>query len=339
MTTSSGRRTSGHGGLRRVLDSRTVAVTAAAAVLVTAGATGAVAAGMVTSATIKNGSVRGVDLASGAVGSAKIANGSVQVEDLQGNSVGSRQLRSDSVGTAQIRDNAISRDELSDGVLGQLNRAGSSVGSDWGIVDRNVIGAGDAYLRTGPSSNSFGTGPVSPPLGEGSLGLRTASANDKAAFGNQIRFDGDLVSGLTTVAFSVFTTQENNARGNNMPSIVFEIDPNLAAAPGVEFASMVYTPANSRPDRWTSIDATDNTQGRVWGLTGQAGTTTGCALSGTRCTWDEIHERLEDGDGNPARIYTVQVTKGRDHAFSGAVDALRIRGLVFDFEPLGVLVR
>jgi hypothetical protein len=33
------------------------------------------------------------------------------------------------------------------------------------------------------------------------------------------------------------------------------------------------------------------------------------------------------------------VTKGRDYAFSGAVDALRINNQVFDFEPFGVYTR
>ncbi len=41
---------------------------------------------------------------------------------------------------------------------------------------------------------------------------------------------------------------------------------------------MIYTPANGAADRWTTFDATDNTQGRVWGLTGAAGTATGCAF-------------------------------------------------------------
>ena len=37
-----------------------------------------------------------------------------------------------------------------------------------------------------------------------------------------------------------------------------------------------------------------------------------------------------------ASLLTVQLTKGRDYAFSGAVDALQLNDTVYDFEPLGV---
>ena len=35
----------------------------------------------------------------------------------------------------------------------------------------------------------------------------------------------------------------------------------------------------------------------------------------------------------------MAIGKGRDYAFSGAVDALRINDDVFDFEPFGVYTR
>ncbi|MGH3356419.1 MAG: hypothetical protein ACRDOJ_11025, partial [Nocardioidaceae bacterium] len=83
----------------------------------------------------------------------------------------------------------------------------------------------------------------------------------------------------------------------------------------------------------TRIDAADDAQGAVWGLTG---TDMPCNLSGARCTWTQLKEVLDDGDGNPPTIHTVAISKGRDFAFSGAVDALNINGDVFDFEPFGV---
>jgi hypothetical protein len=46
------------------------------------------------------------------------------------------------------------------------------------------------------------------------------------------------------------------------------------------------------------------------------------------------HNDLAQGD---ATLFTVQITKGRDFAFSGAVDALVLGGTTYDFEPLGVL--
>ena len=37
-----------------------------------------------------------------------------------------------------------------------------------------------------------------------------------------------------------------------------------------------------------------------------------------------------------ATILSAQITKGRDFAFTGAVDALQINNSVYDFEPFGV---
>jgi hypothetical protein len=293
--------------VRRLFERRVAAVALGAAVIVVAGGTGAVGASLITSADIADGSIRGVDIAGGAVGS------------------------------ESIRDNSVTSADLS-GTAAQLTSLTAVPGSNWGIVDRKVFKNGDAYLRTGPTFATANDGTVSPPLGDGSLGLRTGSTDDQTAFGNQVGFFGDLVSGLTTLGFSVFTTSENNGRGpRNMPSIVIEIDPNLAGV-GRNTSSMVYTPRNGTADRWTAFDATDNTQGRVWGLTGAAGNATGCAFSGAQCTWDRIQEVLEDGDGNPATIRSILIAKLRGNAFSGAVDALRVRGNTYDFEPLGVTV-
>src|SRR3954462_15967234 len=82
---------------------------------------------------------------------------------------------------------------------------------NWGVVNRNVIGAADAQLRSGPAPTPFGAG---------SLNLSVASANDKIAYGNEVDYAGDLVSDLTAVGFHVYTTAENSAlAAANMPSI------------------------------------------------------------------------------------------------------------------------
>jgi hypothetical protein len=303
---------------RRVAASRVAAVSIGAAVVVTLGGTGAVAAGLITSAQIKNGAVHGVDLASSSVGSSKIANGSVGADDLAPNSVGSS--------------------ELSGPLMSQINSGGLTGSPNWGVVDRQVLGDGQAYLRLGPNTNTLGpAGFLTPPLGDGSLAVQTGAGQNQAAFGNEVGFNNDLVSSLTTLGFTVFTTTENNDRGaHNMPSIAFEIDPNLNLAPGDDVEDMVYTPPNGHADRWTAFDATDNTQGTTWTLSGPAGRTIGCNPGGTGCTWDQIQNRLEDRDGNPATIYTLMITKTPGFAFSGAVDALRVRDRVYDFEAQGV---
>jgi hypothetical protein len=218
------------------------------------------------------------------------------------------------------------------GAKGEQGPKGSDatyVGPNWSIVDRNVMGNGDSYLRSGPDHA---------PLGQGSLGLRTGSPDDKAAFGNQVDFAGMAVADLQPVGFSVFTTGENNKLGNNMPSIVFEINPHLNPATSTStFSSLVYVPANGGTNTWTAFDA-DADQAKHWGLTGSAGTAGPCSLDGSRCTLGEVQQYLNDG-GDAATIYTASIGKGRDFAFSGAVDALRINDQVFDFEPFGVYTR
>ncbi|MDQ1621312.1 MAG: hypothetical protein QOE19_3881, partial [Actinomycetota bacterium] len=188
----------------------------------------------------------------------------------------------------------------------------------------NVLGNGDADL--GASTQKLAG------FGVGALNLRTGSANDKAAFGNEKDFLGMPVSDLTKVGFSVYTTGENRKLApNNMPSIAFEIDPNLNPTTSTsDYASLVYAPDNSAANTWTALDAVADT-GRHWGLT-NAGT---CDINGSRCTFAEVMAYLNDG-GSPASIYTAQITKGRDFAFSGAVDALVINDKAYDFEPLGV---
>jgi hypothetical protein len=40
--------------------------------------------------------------------------------------------------------------------------------------------------------------------------------------------------------------------------------------------------------------------------------------------------------GTPASIYTIAVSKGRDNAWVGAVDGLRINDDIYNFDPTGV---
>jgi len=100
---------------------------------------------------------------------------------------------------------------------------------------------------------------------------------------------------------------------------------------------LVFDPgANSTSNRWSVyIDAT--TTG-VWGLTGSQfnspPTQENCGINGPRCTFAQVKAFLATGSG--AKISSVAVTKGRDFAWQGAVDGLRINSTVYDFEPFGV---
>ncbi len=216
-------------------------------------------------------------------------------------------------------------------VTGYLSPATPTfTGSHWGVVHRNVIGNGDAELAAST---------VAPPMGQGALDIRTGSATDKAAFGNETDFVGTKLSSLSAIAYSVFTTAENNAIApGNMPSISFEIDPNVIGSGN--YASLVYVPDNSAPDVWTKIDAKGD-PGKHWGLTGSFfnAQPDRCGLNVGRCTFDEVLAYLSannDPAQGDATLLTVQITKGRDFAFSGAVDALVLGDTTYDFEPLGV---
>jgi hypothetical protein len=204
-------------------------------------------------------------------------------------------------------------------------------------MNRGVVGSPVAALRSGPATSE----PSSPPFGRGSLNLSVSGppafgTAERVAFGNEVDFVGDSFLSVSAVGFHVFTTGENITAGGgsaNMPSITFEVNPNLASSPST-FASLVYVPANSPANRWSPyIDATTTGQ---WGGSGAAFTQ--CNLSGTLCSFAELKAFLDDG-GEPPRIFTAAVTKGRDFSFSGAVDGLRINNTIYDFEEHGVVER
>jgi len=209
------------------------------------------------------------------------------------------------------------------GDVGPQGPPGVWSGAHWGTVLRNTIGAGSAELR--PTSTLA-------PAGVGALELNTGTPTDKAAFGNEVDFVGDQVSAITALGFTVYTTGENNARAtNNMPSITFEINPNLATSTRT-YSSMVFAPNNSAANGWTAIDARDDSLGKVWGLTGAD---MPCNINGARCTWTELQAALDDG-GAGASVYSLSIGKGRDFEFHGAADKLVYNGNLFDFEPTGV---
>jgi hypothetical protein len=279
-----------------------------------------------------------------AVGAVVVGGGSATAASL----ITSQQIKDGTVANRDIAERTISQDRLtptlqqkieSHGQHGQHGQHGppgiTRTAGHWGIIDRNVIGAATADLRSGPFVP--GTPVGEPPHGNGSLNILIADAASKLAYGNEIDFAGDLVADLTDVGFHVYSTGENadrNVGGANMPNIIFEIDKNGGTfTPATDYSSLVFNPAaNSTRDAWSGyIDATDAAAGD-WGLTRSAGTDTGCSLSAGLCSFDEIQAALDDG----ATIRSVSVSKGRDYAWQGAIDGLTINDTVFDFEEHGV---
>ena len=251
--------------------------------------------------------------------SAGYAGGQIGTKDIKDDSVRSKDIRDGTIRNKDMRKGAQQGEPGPQGPEGPPGAGAAHAGPEWSIVDRNVLGNGDSFLRSGPDGA---------PHGVGSLGMRTGSGDDKAAFGNQVDFVGDPLAGLETVKYSVYTTGENNARyAENNPGVTVEIDPSGDADTAPNYASLVYVPGAAESNKWTELDA--STADR-WFLTGAAATSSGCTQA-DYCTLDEVQAEFAE-----ATIFTVQVTKGRDYAFSGAVDALQLNETTFDFEPNGV---
>jgi hypothetical protein len=123
----------------------------------------------------------------------------------------------------------------------------------------------------------------------------------------------------------VFTTGENNSApiDNNLPSVEFEVDPHTTRT----YSTLVFVPSPAASNAWTQEDASTAKQ---WYFTGGLGTDTGCNQT-TYCTLAQAQTAVPD-----ATLISVEITKGRDYAFSGAVDDLQLNNKVYDFEPLGV---
>src|SRR3954469_1199034 len=184
---------------------------------------------------------------------------------------------------------------------------------NWGIVNRNVIGAADAQLRRGPAPAPFGIG---------SLNLSVATGADKIAYGNEVDYRGRPLASVSQFGFAVYQTGENAAiNPENLPSVAVEIDPDSTSTAAPTFSTLVSVPTAAPINQWSSQIETR------YFLTGAAAANTGCNQV-TYCTLSEVQTRLPN-----ASIFTVQVTKGRDSACHGAVDGLVIGDTTIDFEP------
>lgn len=218
--------------------------------------------------------------------------------------------------STQIKAGAVDESDLSTALQTKINAVGPTYLANWGEIFRNTIKSGHAEL--GASS-----------AGE-ALNITTPSAADAAAFGNEADFAGKPVA-LTAVKYEVFTTGENAALGDNMPSIKIEIS-NPSA--GATYTTLVYAPANSTSNAWTAIDAKADT-GNHWGFTGTwfNADPTRCGMNGTRCTLADALAVL----GPDAKFISAGVGKGRDYEFHGAVRSLTINATTYKFTAGGVL--
>jgi hypothetical protein len=319
-------------------------ILACVVVALVAGATTATAQSLITSKDIKDGTIRNRDVAKNQVSLNRLSPGLQRLIRRATSTQQTALSQSAPAGAPGAPGAQGPRGERGErGPQGPRGANGADgmtpTAGNWGVLYRNTIGNASAELRSGPTSAWPGHESGNTPYGKGSLGLLVGSGNDKIAFGNEVDFVGDSVLDIEELGFHVFTTGENNGRGaNNMPTITFEIDPNVTGK-ATDYSSLVFAPNASAVNKWSGyIDATDDSAG-LWGLSSGAFAGEKCYLSGSRCTWSELMELLDDGDGSDPVIGTVQITKGRDHAWQGAVDGFRYNDTVFDFEEHGVFER
>ena len=115
-------------------------------------------------------------------------------------------------------------------------------------MNRNIIGAATAQVRTGP---------FTPPYGPGSINFLVPSAADKMAYGNEVDFVGIPLASVTTLGFSVFTTGENAAiNPTNLPNLGIEIDPTgPATSTGINYTTMVNVSTAAPVNVWSAVNA------------------------------------------------------------------------------------
>jgi hypothetical protein len=317
---------------------RSIALVCITALVVSAAT--ATAASLITGKNVKNGSLTGADVKSKSLPLGDLSKGTQALIKKGGTTLPGSTTPGNQGEHGQNGANGANGAPGANGANGSNGANGANgaaaVGPHWGAINRNTIKTGIADLRNGPFVSGANG---SPPFGDGSLELQTADSTSAAAFGNEVDFAGDPVSGLNEVGFRVYTTGENNGRGTpNTPSIAFEIDPNLNTNAS-NFSTMVFQPqSNSPTNQWSGyIDGTTSTPS--WWLTGAPGTAINCTQA-NKCTLAQVKSALAgNNDGTPAQIATAEITKGRDFEFEGAVDGLRINNEVFDFELFGVTTR
>jgi hypothetical protein len=220
---------------------------------------------------------------------------------------------------------------------------GLSAGN-WGVMDRNTIGSPVAELRSGPFTPAL-TGDAAdpfdletegsgPPFGTGSLNLTVGDGDEKVSFGNEVDFFNVPLGAPSAIGFHVYNVGENLSGIVPMPSIAFEIDPNVDGF-DTNYSTLTFFPEVSELGWSEYIDAT--TSG-LWGLTGSAFAGEPCWIDGVLCTWADLVDLLGDG-GEAPTLFTVAITKGRDSAWHGAIDGLRLNDTIYDFEEYGVVTQ
>jgi hypothetical protein len=207
------------------------------------------------------------------------------------------------------------------------------------VIGRNTIGSPVGQLRVGPAI---------PPLGSGSLGIEvagppsggTATDAEKLSYGasgGAFATEAGISNpgAITSLTYQEYTDIDDTSA---VPAgIAIEANPDLS---GINYTTLTYippVPAASDHNKWITVDtsAAPVAGQSGWVASGAAGTSTGCDLANP-CSLTDLQSKL----GPNASIISFAFAKGRDNAWNGAVDDLKVgrsgNTTTFNFDPLGV---
>lgn len=170
-------------------------VAAVVAVVLSVGLGSAVAAGLVTSAQIKNFTIRARDMATGSVNSRVIKNSTIRAPDMATGSVDSRVVKDGTVGTADL--STAAKDELAFATVPSGRAIRGAVGgdfnasapiTDWGVIVSlpatagNALSDGDVFINVA-GWQSGDVGQVQPTTTDTNAGCTGSPANPTAPAG------------------------------------------------------------------------------------------------------------------------------------------------------------
>lgn len=171
----------------------TIAAVAAALVLASAG--GAVGATVITSAQIKDGTIRAVDLANGAVNGIKVENGSLTGADIEESSLGPVPSAASLEGKRIVEGRKVYT-----GSTNLLSFGGLVVGS-YGLVD--PVGVCEPQISVTTSVPGASALIVRQGGGDGSTNARTLYFERSMSVGTWRRIDGINTVGTASIHFAV----------------------------------------------------------------------------------------------------------------------------------------
>ena len=204
-----------------------------------------------------------------------------------------------------------------------------------------------------PPSTVFETGPVTPPLGAGSLQLSPGSDGDAGAAARNPNFDGVRLDQLTALAYSTYVDQPGT--GSEAPYLVLTID--LDGDPVTsddgdgdlwffepEFQGAAFVPPGVSPqgpvavDTWQSWDAAAGAWYATSGLAGSGPGTDVVSLDTLRAAAPNAILRNAAGDFGGAVRVATGLRGGAWNNFVGNLDAFQITttqaAATFDFDPV-----